>query len=610
MNQVVAQAEPAPGEAAVRGVDKSLTGRRWVARPYDDRQALAMAQRLSLPEIVARVLSARGVDADGADGFLDARLRRALPDPDHLKDMAAAVERVAVAVVQGEQVAVFGDYDVDGATSAALLLRCFASLGGRTMLYVPDRRREGYGPSSAALLGLRRDGASVAITVDCGTAAHQPVADAQAAGLDVVILDHHVSGARLPPAVAVVNPNRLDEASPHGQLAAVGVTFLFVVGLVRALRAMGWFANRDEPDLLSWLDLVALGTVCDVVPLTGVNRAFVAQGLKVLAKRRNTGLVALADVAGVSETPTAYHLGFLLGPRINAGGRVGESTLGARLLATDDAAEARAIADRLDQLNRHRRSVEEAVFQEALRTVEDGGPAPRAIVFAAGRDWHPGVIGIVAGRLKERFHLPAAVIAVDGDVGTGSARSVPGVDLGAMIVAACQAGLLVKGGGHPMAAGFTATAAGLDRLRDFLEERIADRIAKDEIVPRLHLDGFLTPGGATRDMIESLERVAPFGAGNPEPRFLFADVLLGRADPVGGNHLRCYLKGPGGPSLKSVAFRAMDSGLGRALLSHDGATFHVAGRLRVDTWGGVPRPQLLIDDAAPARGLALRSLTD
>ena len=599
MSQALARLAPVRREAAVGGVARSLTGRRWVARAWDDRQALAMAQRLSLPELVGRVLSARGVDVGTAEEFLDPRLRRLLPDPLHLKDMAAAVERVTVAVVQGEQVAVFADYDADGATSAALLLRCLRAMGGRTALYVPDRRREGYGPSGEALLALRRAGASVAVTVDCGTGAHGPLAEARAAGLDVVVLDHHVADARLPPAVALVNPNRLDETSPHGHLAAVGVTFLFVVGLVGALRDMGWFADREAPDLLSWLDLVALGTVCDVVPLTGVNRALVAQGLKVLARRRNPGLKALADVAGVRETPTAYHLGFVLGPRINAGGRVGQASLGARLLATDDAAEAVAIADRLDRLNRHRQSVEEAVFQEALAAVEAADAAPHALVFAAGGDWHPGVIGIVAGRLKERYNLPAVVVAVEGEVATGSARSIPGVDLGATVVAAGQAGLLIRGGGHPMAAGFTVAAAGLDPLRDFLEARIAARIAHEAIVARLHLDGFLTPGGATVELIGSLERLAPFGAGNQAPRFAFSDVFLGRADPVGENHVRCFLKGADGPSLKSMAFRARDTDLGRALLEHRGAPFHVAGRLRLDTWGGVVRPQLLIDDAAP-----------
>ena len=588
------------------GVARSLTGRRWLARLADERAAMALAQRLQVPEIVGRVLAARGVGVDEADTFLNPALKTLLPDPGELKGMEEGTGRLAAAIVAGERIAVFGDYDVDGATSAALLARFFAAVGGRCETYIPDRLREGYGPNEAALLRLRESGVSVVVTVDCGTSAHGPLEAAAAAGLDVIVVDHHEAEARLPRAVAVINPNRVDETSPHRQLAAVGVAFLLVVGLNRVLRQAGWYgarpAGRPEPDLMQWLDLVALGTICDVVPLTGVNRALVAQGLKVMARRKNPGLRALADVAGMTEAPGTYHAGYILGPRINAGGRVGQADLGVRLLTTGDADEADAIARRLDDLNRERREIEAAVFEHALARAEaceeqtPGVP----LIFAAGEGWHPGVIGIVASRLKERFNRPACVVALDGGKGSGSGRSVSGVDLGAAIIAARQAGLLVKGGGHAMAAGFTVEKSRLDELIGFLTQRVADAVGDRAPVPSLLLDGALTVAAASKDLVSILSRVGPFGSGNPEPRFAIAAARLVYTDVVGGNHLKCTLAGADGGRINAIAFRGLDTDLGPALLNHDGAPFHVAGRLRVNTWRGHSAVEFHIDDAAPA----------
>ena len=405
------------------GVERSLTGRLWRAREADDRTALALAERFDLPEMVGRVLAGRGIGIDDADSYLDPTLKRLLPDPSHLKDMDAAVERLVRAIIGGETVAVFGDYDVDGATSSALLKRFFAAVGGKLVVYIPDRMKEGYGPNAPALLKLKAGGAAVAVTVDCGITAHEPLAAAKQAGLDVVVVDHHVGELALPPAIAVVNPNRLDESSPHRQLAAVGVAFLLVVALNRALRKAGWYGDaRPEPDLKQWLDLVALGTVADVVPLTGVNRALVRHGLSVMARRGNAGLAALADVASLKQTPAAYHLWFLLGPRVNAGGRVGEADLGARLLGTDDPDEARKIAKHLNDLNRERQEIERAVLDDAVARVEKTG-GPGAVVHVAAEGWHAGVIGIVASRLKDRYARPALVTAIGEDgVGKGSGR--------------------------------------------------------------------------------------------------------------------------------------------------------------------------------------------
>ncbi|HYD05786.1 MAG TPA: single-stranded-DNA-specific exonuclease RecJ, partial [Reyranella sp.] len=432
--------------AAFLGIERSLTGRRWAERLGDERIALAMAQRHGLPDAICRLLAAREVDLEGVPDFLEPTLRKFLPDPSHLKDMDAGVARLVRAVQQGERIVVFGDYDVDGATSSALLQRFFRAIGGDIGVYIPDRRKEGYGPNAPALLKLREEGASVVVTVDCGVTAYEPLAEARRAGLDVIVIDHHQAELALPEAVAVVDPNRLDEASPHKQLAAVGVAFLLCVGVNRALRAAGWYGARPEPDLRQWLDLVALGTVADVVPLTGVNRALVRQGLLVMHQRGNPGLAALADVARLREPPGAYHLGFMLGPRVNAGGRVGQADLGARLLASDDPHEVGALAIRLDEFNAERRAIEREVLDQAIARIEglygpDRKGLPAALVVESA-DWHIGVIGIVASRLVERYGRPAFVIGLDGEVGKGSGRSVRGIDLGAAVLAARQSGLL------------------------------------------------------------------------------------------------------------------------------------------------------------------------
>jgi single-stranded-DNA-specific exonuclease len=603
-----------PQRATVLGVERSVCGRRWRARAADNGDAAAIAERLALPEIVARLLAQRGIGLAEAPVFLAPRLRDQLPDPAHLRDMAPAVERIVRAIREGEKVVVFGDYDVDGATSAALLLRFFAAVGGDASVYVPDRLREGYGPNAPALLRLKREGAGVVVTVDCGATAHEPLAAAADAGLDVIVVDHHVSEPLLPRALAVINPNRLDDDSPHGALAAVGVAFLLVVALNRALREAGWYRGRAEPDLRQWLDLVALGTVCDVVPLTGINRAFVAQGIKVARQGANPGLRALAAIGAVKEPIGAYHLGFVLGPRVNAGGRVGAADLGARLLATDDPALAAELATRLDGHNRERREIEGRTLEAAIAAVEAGPQSP-ALVFAVAEGWHPGVIGIVAARLKERYERPACVVALgDGagqgqgmgqKIGKGSGRSVPGVALGPAVIAARQAGLIVDGGGHAMAAGFTVAADRLDELRAFLAERLGDGRGGERPVPELSIDGALSAAGAVAGLIDHIETLAPFGAANPEPRFAFPGLVVAHVEPVGTGHLRVTLADPAGSGpgcrsrLKAIAFRVAEAPLGAFLASSRGRAVHVAGHLRRDTYRGGDAVQLVIDDAAP-----------
>ncbi|GAB3120720.1 single-stranded-DNA-specific exonuclease RecJ [Novispirillum itersonii] len=581
-------------------VDHSYGGRRWTLRGGDERQALAMSQRLGLPEIVGRVLAARGVTPDEADLFLSPTLKALLPDPSHLRDMDRAVERLVQALKEDETIAVFGDYDVDGATSSALLMRFLRAAGADPVLYIPDRMTEGYGPNAPALLGLRERGVTVAITVDCGITAFEPLQAAAEAGLDVIVVDHHEAEPRLPAAAAVINPKRLDDASPHKHMAAVGVAFLLVVAVNRALRAMGWFgSHRAEPNLMDWLDIVALGTVCDVVPLTGVNRALVTQGLKVMAKRGNPGISALSDVAGVKERPDAYHLGYVLGPRVNAGGRVGQSDLGSRLLWTDSAEEATALALRLHEYNLDRQEIEAAVLFEAIEQAESCADDGSPLILVSGENWHPGVIGIVASRLKERYARPACVVALDGGLAKGSGRSVAGLDLGRAVIAAREAGLLEAGGGHAMAAGFSLKPEKLPEFRAFLAERLRTQLDGGDLSPTLEVDGAVALSGVTPDLLALIERVGPFGAGNEQPRFVIPNVRVGKADVVGSGHVRAFLTGPGGGRLKAIAFKCIDTDLGVALLSSAGMAMHVAGTLRLDTWNGRNECQLVIDDAAP-----------
>jgi single-stranded-DNA-specific exonuclease len=587
---------------AVLGVERSVCGRLWRERLEDWSLAAALAQNHGLPEIVARVLAARGVTAELVQTFLKPTLRALLPDPSQLKDMVLAAARLARAIEAGESVAVFGDYDVDGATSAALLHRFFKAAGRPLRLYIPDRMKEGYGPNAPALRRLKSEGVLLVVTVDCGITAYAPLADAAEIGLEVIVVDHHVAEPELPRAVAVVNPNRLDESGALRQLAAVGVTFLLLVAVNRALRRAGWWgASRPEPELLDYLDLVALGTVCDVVPLTGLNRALVTQGLKVLSKRGSVGLAALADAARLKERPGAYHCGFLLGPRVNAGGRVGDADLGVRLLTAEDPVEAAGLAQRLDRLNEERRAIEAAMLEQAIAIVEAEAEPDAKLAFVAREGWHAGVIGIVASRLKERYNRPALVAAIGEDgLAKGSGRSVPGVDLGSAILAARQSGLLVNGGGHVMAAGFTARAEDLAKLKSFLSERMARQTAEGGLVPTLGIDGVLQPGGAPVELTQLLEQVGPFGSGNAEPRFVLPAVRVAKADPVGENHVRCILMGSDGARLKGIAFRSAGTPLGQALIQARGAAIHLAGHLRADSWQGREETQLLIEDAAPA----------
>ncbi len=595
------------GLAHFLGVERSLTGRAWVSRLADDRLALAISQREGLPEIVARVLAGRGVAPEDCAAYLAPSLKNLLPDPSSLLDMDKAARRLADAIMRGEKIAVFGDYDVDGATSSALLKRFFKSAGHDIRIYIPDRIREGYGPNAPALMELRDDGIKLIVTVDCGTMAHRVLGLAADAGLEIVVIDHHQAEPSLPPALALVNPNRLDDTSGQGTLAAVGVAFLLIVAVNRALRDGGWYATHDEPDLLALLDLVALGTVCDVVPLVGLNRAYVAQGLRVLARRGNIGLKALADVARLEGTPGAYHLGFLLGPRVNAGGRVGRSDLGARLLTTGDADEAAAIARELDLLNKERQSIEAQVLDEALAQVDmalgaSRRNAPPPVIVAASKGWHPGVIGIVAARLKERYERPSIVVAFDGKgEGKGSGRSIQGVDLGRAVTAALEAGLLVNGGGHAMAAGLTVREDKLPALVDFLEARIADEVLAASESKDLRIDGALSARGANRELYDLLEQAGPYGAGNPEPRFAVPAMRVAHADIVGQGHVRCVLTGEDGARLKGIAFRAAENPLGRALLDRGTGTLHVAGRLKADDWRGKRDVQFTIEDAVPTR---------
>jgi single-stranded-DNA-specific exonuclease len=584
------------------GVSRSVSGKLWLQRPGDERLAQAIAQRCQLPELIGRLLASRGQSLDTVESFLNPRLRDLLPDPSDLLDMDKAAERLARAVAGGETIAIFGDYDVDGATSAALLLRFLRAAGAAApLLYVPDRMREGYGPNAAALRQLKDAGASVVITVDCGITAFAALEDAAAQGLDVIISDHHVAEPALPRAFAVINPNRLDEVFPHRNLAAVGVTYLLVVAINRALRRAGWYGDaRPEPDLLQWLDLVALGTICDVVPLGGLNRALATQGLKVMGKRANLGISVLCDVARVNERLEGFHCGFLLGPRVNAGGRVGRSDLGARLLSTEDPALALNLARELEMLNEERRALETEVLAEATKLAEEQAAQNPHLLILAGEGWHPGVIGIVAGRLKDRYQRPVCIVALADGVGKASGRSVAGLHLGQAVIAARELGLIVKGGGHAMAAGFEVAADKLPALKEFISGRFKDDLDGAPLMPTLMIDGMVQARGATPDLMTTLERLAPYGAGNSEPRFVLPAQRIATADVVGTNHVRCRLSGPDGTRLKAIAFRAAGEDLGKALLNARGAAFHLAGRLKRDTWQGRDEVQLQIEDAAVA----------
>ena len=594
--------------APLLGVSASASGYAWKLRQADERSVLTISQRYGIPEMLARVIVGRGVGIDEVDAYLTPTLKALLPDPFHLKDMRVAAERVAQAIMQREKIAIFGDYDVDGATSSALLIRYFRAFGLEPLVHIPDRMKEGYGPNTPALLGLRAAGASLVITVDCGTASHAPLEAAHEAGLDVVVIDHHIGDAALPKAVAVVNPNRMDEESPHRHMAAVGVTFLLVVATNKLLRDAGFFTKHPQPNPMDWLDLVALGTVCDVVSLSGVNRAFVAQGLKILAQRNNAGLAALSDVARQDETPSAYHCGFLLGPRINAGGRVGQAGLGAKILALDDYALAMPIAQKLDQYNTERKTLEAVALDEAMAQAERRVEKD-AVVMVEG-PWHAGVIGIVAGRIKDKFHKPVAVIAFEGDTGKASARSVSGVDFGSAVVAARVAGLLQAGGGHAMAAGFTIARERLEEFRTFMNERLGAGVQRYSETKALTLDGVISAQAATPELVEQLLQAEPFGMGNPTPKFAFANLQVVKLDAIGADasHLRAILTDAGvggrasGGKLNAVAFRAVGTAMESVLVQafKTRANIHVAGQLKLNHWQGTTRVDLHVEDVALA----------
>ena len=577
--------------SAFLGIEHSLSGRRWVGpAPHLERQAEMIAQGSGLPAALCQVLARRGVAAEDAERFLEPQLRDLLPDPRGLKDMEAAAARFLRAVSANETIAIFADYDVDGGSSAALLIDWLRQMGRAATLYVPDRIDEGYGPNDAAMADLARTH-DLIICVDCGTLSHGPVAAAR--GADVIILDHHLGGETLPDALAVVNPNRQDESGDLAHLCAAAVVFLMLVEAGRQLRE----AARSGPDLIAMLDLVALATVADVAPLIGVNRAFVRQGLKVMARRMRPGLVALSDIARLDTPPGAYHLGYVLGPRVNAGGRIGQADLGARLLATDNPHDAAAMAERLDQLNAERRDIEASVRAAAMEQAEARG-LDAALVWAAAEGWHPGVVGIVASRLKEAAHRPAIVIGFDGDIGKGSGRSVTGVDLGAAIQRLAAEGLLIKGGGHRMAAGLTVARDQLEAAMARLTELLDKQGAAEGGAADLRLDGLLMPGAATPELITRIEAAGPFGAGAPAPRYVFADMAISFAKRVGESHLKLRFGDGAGPKMDAICFGAYDGPLGPRLEGHGGARFHLAGRLEINLWQGRQSVQLRLEDAA------------
>jgi single-stranded-DNA-specific exonuclease len=592
------------------GVERSACGRAWRDR-LDERgatRALAIAQRHDdVPELLARILAGRGVEVDDVATFLDPTVRALMPDPDLLAGMPAAAARLADAVGRGETVAIFGDYDVDGATSAAALARYLRQCGLAPIIHIPDRLFEGYGPNVEAVRALAAQGATLLVTVDCGTSSHEPLAQAGKLGLDVVVIDHHLADEQLPPALAMVNPNRLDDLSKLGHLAAVGLVFMTIVALNRVLRVRGfWTSERPEPDLLGLLDLVALGTVADVVPLKGLNRAFVAKGLIALRRRENAGLTALMDVARLGGPPEPWHLGFLLGPRINAGGRIGRATLGVDLLLQDDPAECARLAAELDRLNRERQAIElatlaqaEAEAQAALGAEETG-----AVVVTAAEGWHPGVVGLVAARLKEKYGRPAFAIALEpGGIGTGSGRSITGVDLGRAVRRAVSDGLLIKGGGHAMAAGVTLRKDALAGFRAYLENTLTSAVDAARRDEALLIDGALTAAAADVDTVATIARAGPFGAGNPEPVIALPAHTLVYAEEVGQAHVRARLRAGDGSIVNAIAFRAAGQKLGQALAQHRGRAVHAAGTLCVDRWNGTERVQLRLVDIAAADAL-------
>jgi single-stranded-DNA-specific exonuclease len=587
-------------------VERSVCGRAWRDR-LDEQgalRALAITQRHDVPELLARILAGRDVAADEVVAFLDPTVRALMPDPDSLSDMRTAATRLADAVMRAEVIAIFGDYDVDGAASAAVLGRYLVHCGRRPIIHIPDRLFEGYGPNVEAIQALASQGASLLVAVDCGTTSHAALLEARKLGLDVIVIDHHQADEELPSALALVNPNRLDDLSNLGHLAAVGLVFMTVIALNRELRTRQfWSSERPEPDLLRLLDIVALGTVADVVPLKGLNRAFVAKGLLALRQRRTPGLTALMDIARLGGPPQTWHLGFLLGPRINAGGRIGRATLGVDLLMGEDSTECMRLAQELDRLNRERQAIELAMVAQAeLEALAALGTQDKdAVIITAGEGWHPGVVGLVAARLKERFGRPAFAIALEpGGIGTGSGRSIPGVDLGRAVRRAVRDGLLLKGGGHAMAAGVTVQRDMLGRFRANVESALGSEVEAARRDDALLIDGAISAAGANSNTVAVIAQAGPFGAGNPEPVVVLPSHTLVYVEDVGQAHTRARLRSPDGSFINAIAFRAAGQKLGAALAAHRGRAVHAAGTLALDQWNGTERVQLRLLDMAPA----------
>ncbi len=584
------------------GVSTSATGRAWRARLglAGEAAAEALVSQFGAPDALARVLAGRGTTPQTYEDDVEPQIRRLMPDPSILTGMESAAARLADAVEQRERVALFGDYDVDGATSSALLALYLRYFGLDVAIHIPDRITEGYGPNIPAIEGFKRDSYQLLVMLDCGTTSFAPLKRAAELKLPALVIDHHLAEPELPEAIAIVNPNRQDDLSGLGHLCAAGVAFMTLVALNRELRRRGAFVSIKEPDLLGMLDLVALGTVADVVPLIGLNRAFVARGLDVMRRRERIGMTALADIARIGGPPEPYHLGFLIGPRINAGGRIGDAALGARLLTSTDPDEAASIAETLDRLNRERQVIEKATLDEAygsLATLDTSADSP-AVIVTYGEGWHPGVVGLVAARVKERFSRPALAIAFDGDTGTGSARSIVGVDLGRAVRKAVAEGLLIKGGGHVMAAGLTIKRDRLDALSAFLEAELSASVVAARSERTLDIDAVSTASAATPDLVQLLAKAGPFGSGRPEPIIAFAQHRVTYAGVVGENHVRLTLEDQQRGQLKAIAFRAAEEPLGRALLAARGRTLTLAGSLSLDRWQGTESVQLRVIDVA------------
>lgn len=575
----------------------SINGKKWFCHEVDHYIINKMIAKYDISEIIARIIATKQNDIDNLDHFLDPKIKNLLPDPFHLLDMDKAVTRTLKAILAQEKICIFGDYDVDGATSSALIKNIFSELGVDVLVYIPDRINEGYGPNEQAFEELKTQGVNLVITVDCGATSFAPLAFAKEIGLDVIVLDHHMGADKLPEAVAIVNPNRLDETSPFCYLAAVGVSFLFLVGVIKKIKEQQ-ISVPIIPNLLHHLDLVALGTVCDVMPLIGLNRAFVKQGLKVMAQRRNLGLSALADIASLADVPSCYHLGFILGPRINAGGRVGKASLGSELLTSKDSLQAQIFARDLDKFNQERQEIEQQVLQEAFRMAE--AQLDSSLVFVHGEKWHVGVIGIVAGRLKEKFNKPTIVMAISGNEAKASCRSIKGIDLGAIIAEARMQGLLVAGGGHAMAAGFTLDVAKIQDLYNFIEKRVSYLTAKLSNLDHSYYNAELPLQALNLSLIKELELLEPCGTGNSEPLFRINNLFVARSNIVGSKHISCILatdkKSYNSASIKAIAFNCLDSDLGTLLLDPKGRKFDVIAKIKLNRWQEKETVQLIILD--------------